>query len=201
MASPVVRKKRNFKGLGLSAQALAPPPAEPEPLPILGHTLVPQRPAPVPGSTTTTASTTSTGSSSGTPAQPVSNASSVPTVVTPAAGPTTGGGKKKRPAQLALGAKSIGGSAAQEAQEKLSAADANGAANGKSILDESGMLTLPNGSGSAPGTATMGSASPFRSVPFRAYIQLLICYLVSQGRTTNLLLRNNSRLSRLDKRQ
>jgi hypothetical protein len=52
-----------------------------------------------------------------------------------------------------LGAKSVGGSVAVEPKPN---------ANAKTILDESGMLTIPAASGSAPATATVGSASPFR---------------------------------------
>ena len=164
--APLVRKKRNFKGLGLSASALAPPPQEPEPLPILGPSLVPQRPAPIPSSLSTVSITATAGSVSSTPSlSGVSTPASIPAVVTPATGSSVAaGGKKKRPGPLSLGAKSIGGSAAQESKDKLASTvdGANGNANGKSILDESGMLTIPSGSGSAPVTATMGSASPFR---------------------------------------
>lgn len=139
-AAAGVRKKRNFKGLGLAAASLAPPPAEPEPHPIIGSTLQATRVAPIPGSNTAEANGGANADGA------ASNA--------PAAAPPTGG-KKKRPGPLALGAKSVGGSAAAESQSK---------ANGKTILDESGMLTIPAASGSAPATATMGSASPFRWV-------------------------------------
>jgi hypothetical protein len=165
--APLVRKKRNFKGLGLTASALAPPPQEPEPLPILGPSLVPQRPAPIPHSLSTVSITATVGSgNSSTPSLSGVSTPSIPAVVTPANGSSGGGGggKKKRPGPLSLGPKSIGGSAAQESQDKLASAvdGANGSANGKSILDESGMLTIPSGSGSAPVTATMSGASPFR---------------------------------------
>ncbi|KAG8791448.1 MAP kinase kinase (MEK), partial [Serendipita sp. 399] len=78
---------------------------------------------------------------------------------TPAPGGGGGGKKKKHPGALSLGPKSIGGSAAA-----ATASNETGHANGSSraTLDENGMLTIPNAS-SAPGTATIGSVSPFRS--------------------------------------
>lgn len=177
--STPIRKKRNFKGLGLSAQALAPPPPEPEPLPILGPSLsniaVGGKMAPVGNiSGPSTASTADSGASGG------SNTSDAmaPSIVAPPAAPVVGsgvgvsggggGGKKKRPGPLSLGPKTIGGSGAADPQEQLKAANGgigNGNVNqGKNLLDESGMLTIPAGSGSAPVTATLGGGSPFRLV-------------------------------------
>jgi mitogen-activated protein kinase kinase len=158
MAAAPVRKKRNFKGLGLSEKALAPPPLEPEPLPLLGPNLVPTRPAPIPGSNANANEEVKTAT---TERDTPSTAG--------AKTPGVGGPKKKRPAQLSLGPKSVGGSAASGSNDKLvvnnDAASGNaGQANGKSILDDNGMLTIPAASGSAPVTATLGSASPFRCV-------------------------------------
>lgn len=151
MATPIIRKKRNIKGLGLSDKALAPPPpAEAEPLPIIGSTLAPSRLAPIPG----------TGGGGDTPGSGM-----IAPAPTPAAAVTPGpaGGKKKRPGALNLGAKSIGGSGAQQ-REDTATQHGNGLAPvaQKTVLDESGMLTIPAPS-SAPVTATLGSASPFRS--------------------------------------
>jgi hypothetical protein len=168
MATSFVRKKRNFKGLGLNANALAPPPPpEPEPLPIIGPSFMPTRPAPIPGSKASAAATTAEGNGdasavaggSGIVAPAPTPATGITPVVTP--GPV---GKKKRPGPLSLGNKSVGGSGAQQ-REDAAAMNGNGVPVpvAKTVLDESGMLTIPAPS-SAPVTATMGSASPFRWV-------------------------------------
>ena len=174
MATPI-RKKRNFKGLGLTDKALAPLPVEPEPLPILGPSLVASRPAPTPGGlalsakggTDTPASDAESmiahnGSTSSLSSAVLPSSTSAVTKGTPSA---LGGTKKKKPVPLSLGAKSVGGSAAVAApaasSDRLGAeAQTNGNA-GKALLDENGMLTIPNAS-SAPGTATLSGVSPFR---------------------------------------
>lgn len=155
MTTPIIRKKRNIKGLGLTASALAPPPpADAEPLPIIGPSLVASRPAPIPGALNLGTGGDTPGSGTIAPAP------------TPAAGITPGptpGGKKKRPGALKLGSgTSVGGSGAQQREDTVQ--NGNGlapAAQAKPILDESGMLTIPAPS-SAPATATLGGVSPFR---------------------------------------
>jgi hypothetical protein len=156
MATSIVRKKRNFKGLGLNPTA--PPPApEPEPLPIIGPSFMPTRPAPIPGVRATEGN---------------GDASAVVGIIAPAPTPATGvtpgsapgpGGKKKRPGPLSLGNKSVGGSGAQQ-REGAAVTNGNGAPApiAKTVLDENGMLTIPAPS-STPVTATLG-ASPFRWV-------------------------------------
>ncbi|CAG7846823.1 Dual specificity protein kinase FUZ7 [Serendipita indica DSM 11827] len=189
MATPI-RKKRNFKGLGLSEKALAPLPVEPEPLPILGPSLVASRPAPTPASL-------SLGAKGGTDT-PASDAESMiahngstssissavpPSVASKATSGASGGPKKKKPVPLSLGAKSVGGSAAAAASNDRLGAEAqtNGNNAGKAVLDENGMLTIPNAS-SAPGTATIGSVSPFRSNYQSALTEQLEA--LSLGKTT-----------------
>ncbi|KAG8843895.1 MAP kinase kinase (MEK) [Serendipita sp. 405] len=161
MATPApIRKKRNFKGLGLSEKALAPIAPEPEPLPIRGPSLVASRPAPVPGGNSSASSSVNgIGGGKDDKDAKTNSAAAAPSAGlggTPATGGGAGGGKKKRPGALSLGPKSIGGSAASSSD----AGHANGST--KATLDENGMLTIPNAN-SAPGTATIGSVSPFRS--------------------------------------
>ncbi|KAG8857688.1 MAP kinase kinase (MEK) [Serendipita sp. 411] len=162
MATPApIRKKRNFKGLGLSEKALAPIAPEPEPLPIRGPSLVASRPAPVPGGNSSASSgVNGIGGGKDDKDAKANSAAAAPSAGlggTPATGGgAAGGGKKKRPGALSLGPKSIGGSAASSSD----VGHANGST--KATLDENGMLTIPNAN-SAPGTATIGSVSPFRS--------------------------------------
>ncbi|KAG8820734.1 MAP kinase kinase (MEK) [Serendipita sp. 401] len=161
MATPApIRKKRNFKGLGLSEKALAPIAPEPEPLPIRGPSLVASRPAPVPGGNSSASSgVNGIGGGKDDKDAKTNSAAAAPSAGlggTPATGGGAGGGKKKRPGALSLGPKSIGGSAASSSD----VGHANGST--KATLDENGMLTIPNAN-SAPGTATIGSVSPFRS--------------------------------------
>lgn len=132
-----VRKKRNFKGLGLDVSQPSPVQPEPEPLPI------PSRVAPTRLKLGTNGNTANT-------EKPLPQ---VAATASPSVGSATP--KKKRPGPLSLGAPKpgIGVPSVNAPIQPIP----------KTHLDESGMLTIPAQPNSAPATGSTPSASPFRS--------------------------------------